>query len=56
MWYSGRWQMVTLVIDEAQVPTGRRYHVVCEETNEFWLEYDPVLDYWQVKAVTGTGT
>jgi len=55
VWYNGGWQLVTQVLDEQQVPLGKHYHVICEEMNEFWLEYHPLPDNWQVTAVTGTG-
>jgi len=51
-----RWQTVTKVLEEPQTPLHKRYHVVCEDENEFWLVYDPALDSWQVSAAGGTGT
>ena len=55
VWHDGRWQTVTELLDEMQTPTGKRYWVICEEKNEFWLTYDPDSDTWQVAACGGTG-
>ncbi len=55
VWYAGRWQQVTEVLEESQTPAGRKFRVICEEKNEYCLEYDPVLDRWQVTAVDGSG-
>jgi len=55
VWHAGGWQQVLEVLDEVQTPMGKRFHVVCEGRNEFWLEYDPSGDQWQVTAVTGDG-
>ena len=55
VWHDGRWQPVTELLDEMQTTTGKRYRVICEEKNEFWLTYDPDSDTWQVTARGGTG-
>jgi hypothetical protein len=46
---------VTEVLEEVQTPVDKRYHVVCENENEFWLVYDPDQDGWQVTAAGTTG-
>ena len=48
VWYDGRWQEVSEVVEEMQTPGGKRYRVICEGINEFRLEYDQALDHWQV--------
>ena len=55
VWNGESWLAVTQVLEEMQTPDGKRFHVVCAETNEFWLEYDPLSDHWQVTAVSGGG-
>lgn len=55
VWYDGRWQSVTTLLEERQTPTGRQYRVICEEQQELWLMYDPDSDSWQVTAREGTG-
>jgi hypothetical protein len=55
VWHDGRWQLVTNILDERQMPNGRSYQVICEGRNEFWLTYDPESDSWQVSARGGTG-
>jgi len=55
VWYSDRWQIVTEVLEELLTPAGKKFRVICECKNEFWLEYDPVLDNWQVTAIGESG-
>ncbi|HNR02031.1 MAG TPA: hypothetical protein PKK59_05820 [Anaerolineaceae bacterium] len=55
VWDGSCWQNVTEVLEELQTPLGKRYHVVCEGENEFWLVYDPDQDGWQVTAAGETG-
>jgi len=55
VWYSGRWQKVIEILEESLVPNGKRFRVICEDENEFCLEYDPVLDRWQVTAAGESG-
>jgi hypothetical protein len=56
VWDSGRWQPVTQVLDEVFFPVGKRFRVICENQNEFCLEYDLVLDQWQVTPMVETRT
>ena len=55
VWYQDHWQPVSEVLEEMHTPAGKRYRVICEDRNEFWLEYDPALDNWQVFAVGEPG-
>lgn len=55
MWDGSRWQLVSAVLGEIQTPMEKRYHVVCEHKNEFWLAYDPYQDSWQVTAAGSDG-
>lgn len=55
VWFDGRWQQVTEVLEEMFTPAGKRYRVICESTNVYNLMYDPDLDTWQVDAAGSTG-
>jgi len=55
VWSDGRWQQVTRVLEEMFTPTGKRYHVICESTNEYNLLYDPDRDTWLVLTAGSTG-
>ena len=55
VWDGRRWQKVAELLDEIQTPLDKRYHVVCESGNEYWLVYDPDKDGWQVTAAGATG-
>jgi len=48
VWFSDRWQLVTQVLFEALTPGGKKFRVICENQSEYCLEYDLVLDQWQV--------
>ena len=54
-WDGSRWLAVTEILEELQTPVDKRYHVVCEDKNEFWLVYDPDQDSWQVNATGAAG-
>lgn len=48
VWFEGKWYTVVDVIDEAQTPEGRAFRVVCEQSMEFYLEYQLHENSWQV--------
>ncbi|HOW91436.1 MAG TPA: hypothetical protein PK883_03885 [Anaerolineaceae bacterium] len=55
VWSDGRWQPVKTVLEEMFTPEGKRYHVICETTNEYNLLYDPDRDTWLVQTAGSTG-
>ena len=55
VWDGRRWQKVIEVLDEIQTPLDKRFKVVCENGNEYWLVYDPDRDCWQVTAAGSDG-
>ena len=47
---------MTDILEEMQTPLHKRYHVVCEDENEFWLVYDPALTVGRSLPLAGPAT